>query len=90
MLARMALFWRCVRHVPRRQLLRRLWLESKRRFIVCPVGRPFRRRRHQPLAFSKDLPLRIFEPRREQVVRKSGDYYHRLLNREFSLKLPVD
>lgn len=90
MLARVALFWRCVRHVPRRQLLRRLWLESKRRFILSPAGRPFRRRRHQPLALSKDLPQRIFEPRREQVVCKSGDYYHRLLNREFALKLPVD
>ena len=90
MLARVALFWRCVRHVPRRQLLRRLWLESKRRFIMSPVGRPLRRRRHQPLALSKDLPLRIFEPRREQVVCRSGDYYHRLLNREFSLDLPID
>jgi hypothetical protein len=90
MLARVALFWRCVRHVPRRQLLRRLWLESKRRFIMSPLGRPFRRRRHLHLALSKDLPIRIFEPRREQVVCKSGEYYHRLLNREFSLKLPID
>ena len=90
MLARLALFWRCVRYVPRRQLLRRLYLDVSRRLVMSAVGKPWQVRRNQPLTLSEALPMRIFEPRREQVVCKSGNYYHRLLNREFALQLPVD
>ncbi len=90
MLARLALFWRCVRYVPRRQLLRRLYLDVSRRLVMSVVGKPWRVRRNLPLELQSKMPARLFDPRRAQVGEREGKWVHCLLNREFSLELPID
>lgn len=83
-------FLRCIRHVPAQQLLRRLWLTAKRRWIVSPAGAPFRVRRAAVLPCRAQPPVRRFPPRTELIDQTAEGSVLVQLNQRYPLVVPMD
>jgi hypothetical protein len=90
MIARITRMYRCVRHVPLAQLLRRVQLNVIRRVMISPVGNLVRSRRVPVPSPKSVLPTAVFA-RRNQLVEAQGDeLFLTQLNCRFSLRTPVN
>ena len=83
-------FWRATRHIPRRQLLRRLELTLRRRLTMSPVGAVARRRRLESIPLADSLPTAVF-PARSHLIHSTedGDFLCQL-NRKWLIGPQVD
>jgi uncharacterized heparinase superfamily protein len=87
MLDRVLQFHRCIKHVPMRQLVRRGWLNIKRKVtphfpFSAPGTRPFARR--------KISPGRLMPKRRHLVLQASDRVFLAQLGKRYDLQTPID
>lgn len=90
MFAKIARLYRCVRHVPIAQLLRRMQLSVVRRLMVSSAGNLVRPRRLPEMLPKTVLPLPVFAPRTHLVVMQDSHLFLNQLNCRFSLQTPID
>ena len=89
MLDRIGRFYRCTRHVPPRQLLRRLCLTAKRQ-ILCRLPTELIGRHRQPLPVSPAPPTALYSARSHLAVFDGDTWWAQQLNRRIPLRMPVD
>ena len=86
----LSVFWRATRHIPKRQLFRRLGLTLRRRLTMSAVGAIARRRQLQPIPIADSLPTAVFSSRSHLIqATDEGDFLCQL-NRKWLIGPQVD
>ena len=82
--------YRCIRHIPPKQLARRAWLNIKRRALLTPLGVIGRRCSKLQFEVSGELPNRLMQLRAGLVSNQLGNYSLMQLGNQYSLRPPID
>lgn len=90
MFSKLLRLYRCSRHVPLPQLLRRMELNLKRRMMVSPLRRVLISQSSGSPGVRDRIPSAVFKPRRHLVQHSNDGLFLCHLGRKFSLQSPVD